>query len=112
MEGSSAPSYLCSVCRNKFPVGEIKYSSNGKIVCNKCLGSKPKNDSSKTTDIIIKSSKNSDARKYICVSCRYKFSLKKSSKIKLACPYCGKENLMEDKYSSAEDLLKDAGDDE
>lgn len=33
--------------------------------------------------------------KYICTKCNYRFTRKRNSKIALRCPYCGKEDVVE-----------------
>jgi transposase-like protein len=47
--------------------------------------------------------------RFICVSCRFKFSVKKGSPKALKCPYCGKTKLMSvKKYKDENDLIKDS----
>jgi hypothetical protein len=105
---SSAPSYMCAVCRKNFAFEDIRYSNDGKrILCLSCYGQAPKNN--KTTKIIISENKKQcDESKFICVNCRYKFSLKKSTKIALVCPYCGKDKIAKDESKSAAELVDEA----
>ena len=52
-----------------------------------------------------------EAIKFICVSCRFKFSVKKGSQKTIKCPYCGKTRLMlVKKYKDENDLIKDSSD--
>ena len=49
--------------------------------------------------------------KFMCYSCRFKFSVKKGSAKELKCPYCGKEGTVEvkkDNYASR--LLNEVSD--
>src|SRR3989338_3819295 len=96
--GSLLPLYMCSICRGKFKFGEIKYSPDGKsIVCLDCHSQLAKKDSEKEKSGAKSSSSSPNAHnliKIICGNCRYKFNWRKSSKLSLKCPYCGKSNLM------------------
>ena len=42
----------------------------------------------------------SDATKLICVDCRYNFSLKKTSRIPMTCPYCGGNRIMRNELNA------------
>ena len=89
------PSYLCSVCKNKFAFKDVKYSKDGKeLVCKGCY---QKISEKKEKKQEVKGSAIEEkAIKLICVKCRYKFSYKKGSRVKLICPYCGSNKLMRD----------------
>jgi len=45
--------------------------------------------------------------KYICTSCKYKFSRKETQHVS-KCPYCGKTNIIVDSGLGADKLLKDS----
>ncbi len=47
--------------------------------------------------------------KYICTSCRYKFSRKASQQV-TKCPYCSKETIVVDSQLGADNLLKESTD--
>jgi predicted RNA-binding Zn-ribbon protein involved in translation (DUF1610 family) len=51
--------------------------------------------------------KSEKMMKYICTSCKYKFSRKASQEVH-KCPYCGKTNIVLDNALGAENLLKDS----
>jgi rubrerythrin len=46
-----------------------------------------------------KPKKQSEKARYKCGSCGYKFSISKDSTQTKRCPYCGKDNLEEDKFN-------------
>ncbi|MBI2657015.1 hypothetical protein HYX03_04710, partial [Candidatus Woesearchaeota archaeon] len=49
--------------------------------------------------------------KFICVSCRFKFNVKKGSPKEIKCPFCGKTKLMLVKrYKDENDLINDSMD--
>jgi len=51
----------------------------------------------------MKAVKQMDKQKYRCNSCNYRFfRIEKPEQ----CPYCGKKSVIEDKQTSAEELLK------
>ena len=47
--------------------------------------------------------------KYLCTSCKYKFSRKQSQEVG-KCPYCGKETIVTDNQLGADKLLNDSAD--
>jgi DNA-directed RNA polymerase subunit RPC12/RpoP len=47
--------------------------------------------------------------KYLCTSCKYKFSRKESQTVG-KCPYCGKSTIVLDNELGADKLLKDSVD--
>lgn len=97
-------SYICAVCREKFPFRQVKYSKDGKrLVCNKCYG-KISDSAVKAVEKPVK--EKPELIKVICVDCRYKFHLNKQSKIKVKCPYCGKDDLMLDE-TTADKLIQE-----
>ena len=75
------------------------------MVCVECLSKrqamKKKSEFEKT--------EADESVKMICLSCRFKFSVRKSSLQALRCPYCAKTKLMVvKKYKDEDDLIKDS----
>ena len=99
---------MCSICKEHFPFGEIRYSGDGKrVICKECYGKareKP-NKTSQSSQLTEKAP--AEAVKLICYDCRYKFSFKKGSTARLRCPYCGGDKLVRDDLS-AEKLVEEA----
>lgn len=110
--------YKCSQCGNRFPVAQIRYSVNGKdIFCTGCyekslkLGSpQVKAGSFREYAEKVFEQRPVQTLHYICKDCKYSFSLKKGSHIAIRCPYCGRENVVERKDVSADQLLKESDD--
>lgn len=102
--------FKCQSCKSEFEFKDIRYGIDGKtLYCTKCFNdvmNKEKQKNVKTT-IYLGSNNESDLIKLICVDCRYKFSYRKGSRIKLMCPYCGKNRLMRDE-ATAEKLVEEA----
>lgn len=97
-------SYRCELCKEEFPFENIKYASDGKkIVCVGCYNKKSQKKKEEKQQI----ENAPELIRLICVDCRYKFSFKKGSKLKLMCPYCGKNRLMKDDVT-AEKLIEEA----
>ena len=93
-----SPLYKCSQCGKEFSFENIRYSRDGKrIVCKNCYKSsmeyEQKFREEEMTDL---ARKKKEVIKIICMDCRYKFSLKKNSRIRPVCPYCGGSRLMKD----------------
>ena len=102
------PLYMCSRCRKEFNFNNIKYNEDGALVCLDCL--KIKKPEGKKN---LRKEHGSEAETVdlICVSCRYKFSVKKGSAKSVKCPYCAKTNLMLiKKYKDEHDLIDDSMD--
>lgn len=95
--------YHCTKCNGSFPFESIKYNEEKNLVCVDCHGKSAKN-----IDAGLKS--DSGIIKFICVDCRYHFSLRKDSKINRLCPYCGKGKLMVDD-ATADKLIDEASKD-
>lgn len=97
--------YTCSSCKQDFSFEQVKYGIDGKsIFCKECFSKLPKTE--------IKMPKGHSALpsqtiKFICTNCRYKFSIKKDSRINRVCPYCGKAKLINDE-TTADKLLEEA----
>ena len=92
--------YQCTICQAQVPFSQVRYSLGGsKLVCVGChsklrLSVSPPSSSEGLLPQ-RKQAKTSEGRKELqCASCRYKFSLKKHTKIAIRCPYCSGQNLM------------------
>lgn len=107
MEKSEYPLYECSICKDKFKFGKMRYSNNGRrLLCLDCYKRALKKENEKMVKLVTepKINKFGEAVKVICIDCRYKFSIRKGSKVNLKCPYCGKDKLMKDE-TTAEKLI-------
>ncbi len=100
MKSNTSRLYRCTKCKEEFPFEGIRYSTDGKnIVCANCFNKSIKSQKIKEDDSDIHAGKAEDRVKIICMDCRYKFSLKKATKVKLRCPYCGGNMLMKDEIT-------------
>ncbi len=100
--------YTCSRCRREFNFNNIRYDEDRSLICVGCLGKKQK-----LVKKEIKPEKPEEQKpvKFICVNCRFKFSIKSGSPKELKCPYCGRAKLMIVKrYKDEDDLIKDSMD--
>ena len=101
--------YTCSRCKREFSFDNIKYDHNNKLICVECLGKQLKLE--KKEKLILEKAGEGQPVNFICVSCRFKFSVKKGSAKALKCPFCSKTKLMlVKKYKDENDLIKDASD--
>ena len=98
--------YICNVCNKKFPFEDIRYSIDGKrILCIDCHNKiMEKNERKREVSSAAKELSNSV--KLICLDCKYHFSIRKGSKVKLRCPYCGNNRLAKDNLT-AEKLIEE-----
>jgi len=100
--------YTCTRCKMDFDFDHIKYDTNGKLICVECLG-KQQVVEKKEKDMLQKT--DDKPLNFICVSCRFKFSVKRGSQKEIKCPFCGKTKLMlVKKYKDEDDLIKDSMD--
>ncbi|HLC50053.1 MAG TPA: hypothetical protein VJI97_01365 [Candidatus Nanoarchaeia archaeon] len=98
--------YTCTRCKREFNFDHIKYDEEKKLICVECLEKQQKIMRKK-----IASEKPDDNKPidYICMTCRFKFVVKKGSPKALKCPYCSKTKLMVVKrYKDENDLISDA----
>ena len=101
--------YTCTRCRREFNFDNIKYDSNNKLICVECLEKQEKIQ--KKEKLSLEKAEEGEAVNFICVSCRFKFSVKKGSPKAVKCPYCSKTKLMlVKKYKDENDLIKDSSD--
>ena len=101
--------YTCSRCKREFNFNNIKYDENKSLICVQCLEKKQKLE--KKEKLQSEKEQALETINFICVSCRFKFSLRKGSPKTLKCPYCSKTKLMlVKKYKDEDDLIKDSMD--
>ena len=101
--------YTCSRCKREFNFDNIKYDDNHRLICVECLGKQQKLE--KKEKLSIEKAGEGKPINFICVSCRFKFSVKKGSPKSVKCPFCGKTRLMiVKKYKDENDLIKDSSD--
>ena len=101
--------YTCSRCKREFNFDNIKYDENNKLICVNCLEKQEKIE--KKEKLSLEKADEGKEIKFICVSCRFKFSVKKGSPKTIKCPYCSKTRLMlVKKYKDEDDLIKDSMD--
>ena len=98
--------YHCTECKGSFPFENIKYGFENNLVCVDCF-SKSNKRSGNLGSGFGAYKNDSNIIKFICIDCRYHFSLKKDSKISRICPYCGKNKLMVDE-ATANKLIDEA----
>ena len=106
---SLTPLYTCSRCKKEFNFDNIKYDSDNRLICVSCLDKQKKIE--KKEKLNLEKAEKGEEIKFICVSCRFKFSVRKGSPKALKCPFCGKTRLMlVRKYKDEDDLIKDSMD--
>ena len=101
--------YTCSRCKREFDFDGIKYDMDNKLICIECLDKQHKIE--KKEKLSLEKAEEGESIKFICVSCRFKFSITKGSQKAVKCPYCSKTKLMlVKKYKDENDLIKDSMD--
>ena len=107
--------YMCAICKFSFGFDGMTYSADGKrLICKNCynLAAKKKDmpalgeGKAKATASQL-SSAAPDSTKVMCVDCKYKFFLRKGSRIAQSCPYCGKSQLAKYDELTADNLLNE-----
>ena len=100
--------YTCTRCKKEFNFNNIKYDEDKKLICTGCLEKRQKLE---RKDLTLGKSEKQEPVNFICVSCRFKFSIKKGSPKEPKCPYCGKTKIMlVKKYKDENDLIMDSMD--
>lgn len=100
--------YTCSRCKKEFNFNNIKYDEDKRLICIGCFEKKQK---LKKNELKLEKPQEQETINFICVSCRFKFSVRKGSPKAVKCPYCGKTKLMlVKKYKDENDLIKDSMD--
>ncbi len=101
--------YTCTRCRREFDFDNIKYDENNKLICVECLEKQKKIE--RKERLKLEKAVEGEEIKFICASCRFKFSIKKGSPKTVKCPYCSRTKLMiVKKYKDENDLIKDSSD--
>ncbi len=101
--------YTCLRCKREFNFDNIKYDESNRLICVECLEKQRKIE--KKEKLKLETAVDGEKIDFICVSCRFKFSVKKGSQQEAKCPYCSKTKLMlVKKYKDEDDLIKDASD--
>ena len=99
--------YACSRCKREFNFNNVKYDENKLLICLECLDKRQKLGKKKLNIKITEPR----IINFICVSCRFKFLVKKGSQKAIKCPYCGNTKLMlVRKYKDENDLINDSMD--
>ena len=95
---------ICDRCRKSVPIPEIKYLPKGKdSTIALCLACRIKNKETEE----FKGTKGGVKKIYFCVRCRYKFQFNKDGMHNLMCPYCGRNDKIQDHATqTADHLLK------
>ena len=97
---------MCKRCRQKVHVSNVKCDIDGELICIPCL------DKIKTKKLEKKGSVKSKIRdNFQCFRCRYRFSIGKTSRVALRCPYCNSTNVEKVIKQSADKLLRKSADD-
>ncbi|MAG92004.1 hypothetical protein CMO83_04985 [Candidatus Woesearchaeota archaeon] len=100
--------HTCSRCKKEYNFNSIKYTKDRSIICVNCLGNQQQLEKKE-----VKIGKPDEQKKvnFICLNCRFKFSVRKGSPKALKCQFCGKTRLMVVKrYKDEDDLINDSMD--
>ncbi len=101
--------YTCSRCKGEFDFDHIKYDNDNRLICVECLGKQQILE--KKEKLAVEKAEEGGEIKFICVNCRFKFSVKKGTQKEIKCPFCGKTRLMlVKKYKDEDDLIRDSMD--
>ena len=106
--------YMCTICKFSFGFDNMTYSSDGKkLICKDCYNiiakrdNKLKIDAEKGNKSAAGQSAAQDSIKVMCVDCKYKFFLRKESRIVPKCPYCSKNRLAKYDELTADKLINE-----
>ena len=107
--------YMCTICKLSFGFDGMTYSSDGKrLLCKNCYNqAAKKNDKPALGESKAKTTASQlspaapDSTKVMCVDCKYKFFLRKGSRISQNCPYCGKNRLAKYDELTADNLINE-----
>lgn len=105
----------CKFCTNKVPLRNMRYNREGSdLICRACyeksvaknmnFGKSVKEQRREEKETKVYES-GDELCNYICPSCRFKFSRRRNTIMKLRCPYCGKGKVIVDTQSKAQDIL-------
>ncbi|MBI2208123.1 hypothetical protein HYU50_01365 [Candidatus Woesearchaeota archaeon] len=108
--------YMCTICKLSFGFDSMTYSSDGKkLICKNCYNiiakrnDKPAlgENKARSPGASQLSSATLDSIKVMCVDCKYKFFLRKGSRIAPICPYCSKNRLAKYDELTADNLINE-----
>ena len=98
--------YTCTRCKREFNFNNIKFDEDKKLICTECLEKRQKLEKKQ---LALEKPEENEPVNFICISCRFKFSIKKGTSKAAKCPYCGKTRIMlVKKYKDENDLIKDS----
>jgi DNA-directed RNA polymerase subunit RPC12/RpoP len=109
---------ICRSCGRKVLMHNMRPDSTGEnMICIDCYKrSSPTKTMSiseaaaeQTQKVVRKPERTEKMTKYICTSCKYKFSRKEHQEV-VKCPYCSKTTIILDSGLGADKLLKDSQD--
>ena len=113
---------ICRVCGRKILMHNMRLDDDKEnMICNDCYQKKSsasqpvsaltkkalENNPYEPSKSKAKSTKSEKMIKYICTSCKYKFSRKESQHVE-KCPYCGKNSIVQDTQLGADKLINDS----
>jgi len=105
---------VCRNCGRKILMHNMRPDDSGEnMICVDCYRKKvPTRSLSEEARSIDQPARKTVAKsepmnKYICTSCRYKFSRKASREVD-KCPYCGKNTIIVDNQLGADKLLNES----
>ena len=100
--------YTCYRCKKEFNFNNIKYDEDNSLICNECLEKKQK---LKKKNLELEKPEEMEKVNFICLNCRFKFSITTGSQKIPKCPYCGKTKLIQvKKYKDENGLINDSMD--
>ena len=82
--------YTCSRCKKEFNFNNVKYDETKNLICVDCLKKKQKLE--KKEKLKSEKPEGQEPINFICVSCRFKFSVKKARKKRLSAHTAAKQN--------------------
>ena len=117
---------ICRTCGRKVLMHNMRPDDDGEhMICSDCWKRKAGAKSASASNVFgkkdventpyqppkssMKPQKSEKMIKYICTSCKYKFSRKESQNV-AKCPYCGKNSIVLDSAMGADQMLKQAQD--
>ncbi len=103
----------CSHCKKSFPVKELKYDIYKNLLCKNCIEFRYNKKGVEQKMLTNKPKQTEDPYekkvKYKCQSCKMSFLLKRRPDIRKRCPYCGRENVIEQDFElSTDELIAEA----
>jgi protein-arginine kinase activator protein McsA len=117
---------ICRACGRKVLMHNMRPDDDGEhMICNDCWKRKQGAKGASSSNVFgkkdventpyqpqkstMKAQKSEKLIKYVCTSCKYKFSRKASQQVE-KCPYCSKESVVLDSAMGADKLIKDSQD--